>query len=889
MHTETSSPNLNPVYKDPTRPIEERVDDLISRMTLEEKISQMVFDAPAIERLGIPAYNWWNECLHGVGRAGVATVFPQAIGLAATWNPDLMHQIATVISDEARAKHHEAARRGIREIYTGLTFWSPNINIFRDPRWGRGQETYGEDPYLTAQMGVVFVKGLQGDDPRYLKLVATPKHYAVHSGPESDRHHFDAQVDEQNMRETYLPAFEACVKEAKAASVMGAYNRINGEPCCASPTLLEKILRQEWGFDGYVVSDCGAILDIYAHHKVVDTPEQAAALAVKAGCELNCGEVYLSLLDAVQQGLISEDIIDRAVKRLFTARFRLGMFDPSEQVPYTQIPYEIIDSTEHRELALQAARESIVLLKNEDDLLPLPKDLESIAVIGPNADDLQTLLGNYNGTPAKAVTPLEGIRRKISSSTKLYYAQGCELADGFPQLKVIPSTHLRPVDADTNETGLTAAYYNAPNFEGEPALSRVDPTIDFIWKDTTPLAGQWGDNFAVRWAGFLVPPASGVYKLGVSGFSKYNLYLEDELIAEYEGIHYPVLNTKEVELEAGRFYSLRLDYVSQGLDPQVQLLWPPPGIDYQARALEAAEKADVVVAVMGLSPSLEGEEMPVDVEGFAGGDRTDIKLPRSQEELIRQIHALGKPVVLVLLNGSTLAVNWAAEHIPAIVEAWYPGQAGGDAIADVLFGDYNPAGRLPVTFYKSVEDLPPFEDYRMEGRTYRYFQGEPLFPFGHGLSYTTFQFDNLHIDRSTVKAGGSIAVSLDVTNTGDRTGDEVIQLYVRHRDVTVTRPFKELKGFKRITLQPGERKTVTFTLYTHQLGIYDEAMQFVVQPGTVEVMVGNASNHLPLTGTFEIAGQTTDISDDKVFFSDVNIEIGELAQCTNLNLNTSVR
>lgn len=889
MHTETSSPNLNPVYKDPTRPIEERVDDLISRMTLEEKISQMVFDAPAIERLGIPAYNWWNECLHGVGRAGVATVFPQAIGLAATWNPDLMHQIATVISDEARAKHHEAARRGIREIYTGLTFWSPNINIFRDPRWGRGQETYGEDPYLTAQMGVVFVKGLQGDDPRYLKLVATPKHYAVHSGPESDRHHFDAQVDEQNMRETYLPAFEACVKEAKAASVMGAYNRINGEPCCASPTLLEKILRQEWGFDGYVVSDCGAILDIYAHHKVVDTPEQAAALAVKAGCELNCGEVYLSLLDAVQQGLISEDIIDRAVKRLFTARFRLGMFDPSEQVPYTQIPYEIIDSTEHRELALQAARESIVLLKNEDDLLPLPKDLESIAVIGPNADDLQTLLGNYNGTPAKAVTPLEGIRRKISSSTKLYYAQGCELADGFPQLKVIPSTHLRPVDADTNETGLTAAYYNAPNFEGEPALSRVDPTIDFIWKDTTPLAGQWGDNFAVRWAGFLVPPASGVYKLGVSGFSKYNLYLEDELIAEYEGIHYPVLNTKEVELEAGRFYSLRLDYVSQGLDPQVQLLWPPPGIDYQARALEAAEKADVIVAVMGLSPSLEGEEMPVDVEGFAGGDRTDIKLPRSQEELIRQIHALGKPVVLVLLNGSTLAVNWAAEHIPAIVEAWYPGQAGGDAIADVLFGDYNPAGRLPVTFYKSVEDLPPFEDYRMEGRTYRYFQGEPLFPFGHGLSYTTFQFDNLHIDRSTVKAGGSIAVSLDVTNTGDRTGDEVIQLYVRHRDVTVTRPFKELKGFKRITLQPGERKTVTFTLYTHQLGIYDEAMQFVVQPGTVEVMVGNASNHLPLTGTFEIAGQTTDISDDKVFFSDVNIEIGELAQCTNLNLNTSVR
>lgn len=783
MHTETSSPNLNPVYKDPTRPIEERVDDLISRMTLEEKISQMIFDAPAIERLGISAYNWWNECLHGVGRAGVATVFPQAIGLAATWNPDLVRQVATAISDEGRAKHHEAAWRGIRQIYTGLTFWAPNINIFRDPRWGRGQETYGEDPYLTASMGVSFVKGLQGDNPRYLKLVATPKHYAVHSGPESDRHHFDARVDERDMRETYLPAFEVCVREAGAASVMGAYNRVNGEPCCASPTLLEKILRQEWGFGGYVVSDCEAIRDIYEHHKVVKTAAEAAALAVKNGCELNCGSVYLALFDAVEQGLISEDIIDRAVKRLFTARFRLGMFDPPEQVPYTQIPYEIIDSPEHRELALRAARESIVLLKN-DGLLPLRKDLESIAVIGPGADDLQALLGNYSGTPAKAVTPLEGICRKISPSTKLYYAQGCELADGVPQLAVIPSTHLRPADADANETGLTAAYYSALNFEGKPTLSRVDPAIDFAWKDTTPLTGQGGDSFAVRWTGFLVPPASGVYKLGVSGFSKYNLYLDGELIAEHEGIHYPVLNTKEVELEAGRFYNLRLDYMNRGLDPQVQLLWSSPGIDYQARALEAAEKADVVVAVMGLSLRLEGEEMPVKVEGFADGDRTDIRLPRPQEELLKRIHALGKPTVLVLLNGSALAVNWAADNIPAIVEAWYPGQAGGEAIADVLFGDYNPAGRLPVTFYKSVKDLPPFEDYQMEDRTYRYFRGKPLFAFGHGLSYTMFQFDNLHIDLPEVKAGGSVAVSVEVTNTGDRAGDEVIQLYVRHRDAT---------------------------------------------------------------------------------------------------------
>jgi beta-glucosidase len=617
------------------------------------------------------------------------------------------------------------------------------------------------------------------------------------------------------MRETYLPAFEACVKEGKAASVMGAYNRTNGEPCCASPTLLEKILRQEWGFDGYVVSDCEAIYDIYAHHKVVDTPEEAAALAVKNGCELNCGKVYPALLDAVKQGLISEDTIDRAVKRLFTARFRLGMFDPPEQVPYAHIPYETIGSPEHRQLALRAARESMVLLKNEGNLLPLRKDLESIAVIGPNADNLQALLGNYSGTPAKAVTPLEGIRKKIAPSAKLYYAHGCGLADGVPPQEIIPSTHLRPVDADGDETGLTADYYDNPRFEGEPVLSQVDRVVDFMWKDTTPLTGGWGDSFAVRWTGFLVPPESGLYKLGVNGFSAYRLYLDGELIADYQDIHHPVLRTGEVELEAGRFYSLRLDYVSQGLDPQVRLLWSPPGIDHEARALEAAEKADVVVAVMGLSPALEDEEMPVAVEGFVGGDRTDIKLPSLQEKLLKRVHALGKPVVLVLLNGSALAVNWAAAHIPAIVEAWYPGQAGGEALADVLFGDYNPAGRLPVTFYKSVEDLPPFKDYHMEGRTYRYFREEPLFAFGHGLSYTTFEFDNLHIGQSKVEVGGQVAISVDVTNVGHRTGDEVVQLYVRHPDATVPRPVKELKGFKRITLEPGERKTVTFTLHTH--------------------------------------------------------------------------
>jgi len=869
-------PDSMPPYKDTTLPIEARVNDLVSRMTLEEKISQMVFDAPAIERLDVPPYNWWNEGLHGLGRAGVATVFPQAIGLAATWNPELMGRVATVISDEARAKHHAALRRNIHAIYAGLTFWSPNLNIFRDPRWGRGQETYGEDPYLTAQMGVAFVKGLQGDDARYLKLVATPKHFAVHSGPESNRHHFDAQVSERDLWETYLPAFEACVKEGRPASVMGAYNRLRGEPCCASTTLLEKILRQAWGFDGYVVSDCGAIADIFAHHKVVDTAEEAAALAVKNGCELNCGCTYQALRGAVEQGLISEAIIDRAVRRLFTARFRLGMFDPSEQVPYAQIPYEVLDSPTHRQLALQAARESIVLLKNQGDLLPLGRDLKTIAVLGPTADDFRALLGNYSGMPVHPVTPLEGIRKKVAPSSEVLYAPGCELTAGVPLVEVIPSAHFRPAGLVTEVGGLDAAYYDNPNFEGEPVLSRVDPAVDFIWKNTTPLTGQWGDTFAVRWKGLFVPPVSGTYTLGVGGFSEYALWLDGILIAAYDDIHFPLLKTREIELSAGQWYDLRLDYVNRGLDPQVQLFWARPDVDHKAEAMEAAKKADVVIVVMGLSPALEAEEfergeLPVTLEGFAKGDRTDIQLPRLQEDLLKQLHALGKPVVLVLMNGSALAVNWAAEHIPAIVETWYPGQAGGEALADVLFGDYNPAGRLPVTFYTSVEDLPPFEDYRMEGRTYRYFRGEPLFPFGHGLSYTTFDFANLRIDGPQVSVGGKVTICVDIANTGDRAGEEVVQLYTRRPGDTSGRPIKTLRGFKRLALQPGERKTVAFTLYVNQLGSCDEAGQFVIAPGTVEVMVGNSSQHLPLTGAFEISGQATGVGDEKVFFSDVNV------------------
>jgi beta-glucosidase len=857
-----------------TQTIAQRVEALISQMTLDEKVSQMVYNAPAVERLGIPAYNWWNEILHGLGRAGVATVFPQAIGLGATWNPDLVHQVATAASDEARAKHHEADRRGIRGIYTGLTFWSPNINIFRDPRWGRGQETYGEDPYLTARLGIAFVKGLQGSDPKTLKLVATPKHYAVHSGPESTRHHFDAQIDEREMREFYLYAFEACVKEAKAASIMGAYNRVNGEPCCASQTLLERILRQEWGFDGYVVSDCGAIQDIFENHKVTNTAAEAAALAVKNGCELNCGSVYPALVEAVELGLITEDEIDLAVERLFAARFRLGMFDPPQQVPYTQIPYEVVDSQSHRELALQAARESLVLLKNDGDLLPLDKEIESIAVIGSNADDLQVLLGNYNGTPREAVTPLEGIGRKVSPITKLYHAQGCEITRGVPPLQVIPPTCLRPTDQETEEQGLNARYYANHNFKDQAAISRLDREIDFIWKDTTPITGEWGDRFSVRWEGYLVPPDSGTYRIGVNGFNGYRLYLDEKLILEHDFVHHPIQKTAEIALKAGCSYKLRLEFVNRGLDPQIQLLWAPPVRDYLSEALEAAEKAEVIVAVLGLSPYLESEEMQevkVEVEGFCGGDRTDITLPATQLQLLKKVQGLGKPVVLVLLNGSALAVNWAAENIPAIVEAWYPGQAGGEAIAEVLFGDFNPHGKLPVTFYKSVDDLPPFDDYRLGGHTYRYFQGEPLYPFGHGLSYTTFEYSHLLISREQVTSGESVDIELAVTNSGSVPGEEVVQLYTRDEFSEGLRPLKSLKGFARVRLQPRQSKTITFKLPADHLAFFDRNLDLVLEPGKVQVMIGSSSTDIRLNGELEIIGPGTMPVKERVFVCPVEV------------------
>jgi len=697
-----------PPYKNPNLPIETRVNDLVSRMTLEEKVWQMQNAAPAIPRLGIPPYDWWNEALHGVARAGYATVFPQAIGLAATWDTKLMHQVADVISTEARAKHHEFVRQNKYARYQGLTFWSPNINIFRDPRWGRGQETYGEDPYLTARLGVEFVKGLQGDDPRYFKVIATPKHYAVHSGPEPERHGFDAKAYERDLRETYLPAFRATIVEGKAYSVMCAYNRTNDEPCCANKKLMTDILRGEWGFKGYVVSDCGAIRDIWEGHKFVKSEAEAAALAVRAGTDLTCGSEYVKLLDAVKKGLITEAEIDTSLKRLMTARFRLGMFDPPEMVQYARIPFSQNDTPEHRRLALQSARESIVLLKNASRTLPLPKNLKSIAVIGPNADAPEVLWGNYNGRPSRVITPLAGIKNAVSANTKVVYAPGSTLAGESPQA--------------------------------------------------------------------------------------------EKMIEE---------------------------------------------------AVKATRETDASVLVLGISARLEGEEMKVEVPGFRGGDRTDLSLPQSQEALLKAVVATGKPVVVVLLSGSALAVNWANDHAPAILQAWYPGGEGGTAIADVLFGDYNPAGRLPVTFYKSVDQLPPFTDYSMQGRTYRYFKGEPLYPFGYGLSYTKFAYSNLRV--KSVKAGEPAKVTVDVTNTGEREGDEVVQLYLTDVAASAPVPIRTLVGFERISLQPREKRTVTFTIAPRQMSLIDNNDKRVIEPGEFAISIGG------LRGRFAVSGKKPQI------------------------------
>ncbi|HKI76937.1 MAG TPA: glycoside hydrolase family 3 C-terminal domain-containing protein [Ignavibacteriaceae bacterium] len=828
-------------YQNTSHPISKRVDGLISRMTFEEKVSQMVYNAPAIERLGIPAYNWWNEALHGVARNGLATVFPQAIGLAATWNVKLMYDVADAISDEARAKFNRDTQRGDRGLFQGLTFWSPNINIFRDPRWGRGMETYGEDPHLTGEMGKAFVTGMQGNNPKYFKTIATPKHFAVHSGPESLRHKFNTDISNYDLRETYLPAFKKSIIEGGAFSVMCAYNRFRDFPCCGNNLLLQKILRDEWGFKGYVVTDCGAIDDMWREwgHLFVKTSEEAAALSANAGSDLNCGDQFLNLDKSIALGLVDTNKINQSVKRLFTARFKLGMFDPPGDVPFNKIKYGVVNSTKNRDLALKAARESIVLLKNKNHLLPLSKNIKKIAVIGPNANDVEVLLGNYNGIPKDPVTPLQGIINKIGKTAKVVYEQGCNLAENLPSFSVIPSEYLFTGKGKNKRNGLKGEYFSNNKFEGNPSHTKIDKLIDFQWWDGAPFPEFNHSNFGVRWTGYLVPQKTGDYYIGGYGFNAARIYFEDSLIVNFNGNYDLVKGYKKLHLNAGEYYQIKAEFYERNRYASFQLIWSPVDDNMEEKPIEAVRNSDVAVMFMGLSPRLEGEQMNVEVPGFLGGDRVRIDLPDTQQKLIKDIQATGKPIVLVLLNGSAVAINWSDKNIPAIIETWYGGEDAGTAIADVLFGDYNPGGKLPVTFYKSVEKLPEFTDYNMKGRTYRYFNGDVLYPFGFGLSYTTYEFKNIKLDKNIITKDEFTNLKVEVKNSGNTEGDEVIQLYVKNPNDN--KEIKALKGFKRISLKPGETRQVTFKMDKETLQTYNDENGFVVDPGEYLIYVGSSS------------------------------------------------
>jgi beta-glucosidase len=806
-------------------------------MTLEEKASQMQDVAPAIPRLGIPAYNWWNEGLHGVARSGNATVFPQAIGLAATWDTDLVHRVADVISTEARAKYNDAIPRGNTGRYFGLTFWSPNINIFRDPRWGRGQETYGEDPFLASRMGVAFVTGLQGDDANYLKVVSTPKHFAVHSGPEVLRHRFDVPVSLHDLADTYAPAFRATVMEGKAGSIMCAYNSVRGEPACANHLLFDT-LRGKWGFQGYVVSDCWAISDLHQGHGFVLTLEQAAALAVKAGTDLSCGPEFGALPFAARNRLLANEDIDRAVKRIFEARFRLGMFDPPDRVPWSKLSISDNDTPAHRQVALEAARKSIVLLKNEHDTLPLKSSLKTIAVIGPSADSLNVLLGNYSGTPSSYTTILDGVRKRFRNA-KIIHAVGAPVTE--TSAVVLPSEYLR-TGGSNSQLGLNAEYFANTNLSGSPVLKRVDAGVDFQWNNVSPGLGVPAGNYSVSWTGELVPPVDGDYRLGGSTDGSYRIFLDGKKFMDDWAPHGTRTMTTLVHLQAGHAYAIRMEYAHTWWESTARLLWLPPNLSQEA--VNAARKADVVIAVVGITPQFEGEESDSSDPGFFGGDRLDLNLPRPQQELLESVVATGKPLIVVLANGSAVAVNWAQEHAAAILEAWYPGEEGGTAVADALSGDYNPAGRLPVTFYKSVAQLPPFGNYTMTGRTYRYFTEQPLYPFGFGLSFSSFSYSDAHVSQEQVAADGTVTVSVRVTNAGTVPGDEVVQLYLAHPGLEGA-PIRALAGFKRVHLHDSTSQVVSFTLRDRDLSIVDETGVRRIVPGPVDVWTGGGQ---PIAG-----------------------------------------
>ena len=835
----------------------------------------MGYASPAIPRLGIPYYNWWSEGLHGFGRAGRATVFPQAIGAAATWDMDLIRKTGEVVSTEGRAKYEQALATNYVGANRGLTIWSPNINIFRDPRWGRGQETYGEDPFLTARLGTAFVEGIEGHDPHYLRAVATPKHFAVHNGPELLRHITDVNVSPYDLEDTYLPAFREAVVDGKAGSVMCAYSAVDGKPDCASDLLLQDHLRDAWHFQGYVVSDCGAIDDIWDNHHYASDNVHAVALAIKAGTDLSCGDEYRDVPRAVKEGLLSKNDVDRAVKRLLTARFRLGMFDPPDRVPYAKTPLGTIDSAEHRALALRSARESMVLLKNDKGILPLSSNVKTIAVIGPEADLVVALEGNYNGTPSNPVTPLLGLERRFGKQNTLVYAQGSTLVRDMPV--PVPATALRPSRSGEETSmlgGLTAEYFNNANFEGVPAMTRTDQSIDFDWSGLNPIAAAQNGKFSVRWTGTFTPPAPGDYRIGVDiggcypcrDADDFRLYLDGKLVEERSTtpdlmipIRFTDTGSHKIRLEYAHSRGDMNRNLSFGGDAAgITLLWDPPAEALRNEAVAAAQKADVIVACVGISRDLESEEnagMRPSVPGFYGGDRTDIALPQPQRDLLKALAATGKPVIVVLMSGSAVAVD--PELSSAILAAWYPGEEGGTAIAETIAGDNNPAGRLPVTFYKSVDDLPPFDDYSMRGRTYRYFTGQPLFPFGFGLSYAQFEYGGLKLSSMELTAGSSLEVDADVRNTSQRDGDEVAELYLTFPK-SQNEPIRALRGFTRVQIPRGETRRVHFSLQPRDLSEVNAAGERIIASGDYTVSVGGGQpgsglpvveSHFAITGT----------------------------------------
>jgi beta-glucosidase len=849
-----------PIYLDASAPMDERVRDLIARMTLEEKTSQLVSVAPAIPRLKVPAYNYWTEGLHGIGMDGVATVFPQAIGYAASWNTELVHGMAGIVSTEGRARYHEALRHDVHSQNEGLTVWSPNINIFRDPRWGRGQETYGEDPFLTSRIGSAYITGLQGDDSRYLKMLATSKHFAVHSGPEPTRHAIDIHVSRHDLEDTYLPAFRYTLTEAHAGSVMCAYNSINGEPACANSFLLQDSLRKSWGFKGYVVSDCGAITDVYGGHKYVKTMEQAAAVSMRRGTDLNCDfseTEQKGYFDAVKSGALNEAEIDRSLERIFMARFRLGMFDPPSMVKYASIPYSENDSEAHRLEALKVSMQSMVLLKN-DGTLPLKKSVSKIAAIGPLGDSVAALLGNYNGLPSRQTTVVDGIRREFPGAEVTYVPGTSFLRNVFP----VP-----PIAFTTNDgrAGLQAEYFRNRDLAGKPETVRRDARIAFgFLADRLPPWAE-ADGFAARWTGNVSSPETGDYVVELKGEGGARLWVDGKKLLddwkEDGGASRPARKFT-LHLEKGKPQTIRLEYLrlqspaklefGRRLSSMMQLAWKRTGGETVEDAMAAVKAADVVVAVVGITAEVEGEEMSNEglPPGFRGGDRTSLDLPKTEEDLIEAAASAGKPLVVVLMNGSALSVNWAAQHANAMLEAWYPGEEGGTAIARTLSGANNPAGRLPVTFYRSVDDLPPFEDYDMGNRTYRYYKGRVLYPFGFGLSYSTFRYFGMRLSTKDVEAGKPLGVDVSVENTSQVPGDEVAELYLDFPHEPGA-PRVALRGFQRVSLAPGEKRHLHFDLAPRDLSWVRSDGTRVLAAGAFHVSVGGGQPEGDTSGARE--------------------------------------